>query len=313
MSTKMHNPRIEYGKALLELAKKDRNVVALDADLCKSTMSVSIEEHLPEQYVEMGIAEQNMLSTAGGLAIAGKIPFAHTFAVFLTGRAFDQIRQAISIPKLNVKIIGSSAGLSDFGDGATHQTVEDIAIMRAIPNMTVVVPSDGLQVKAIVKAVAEYNGPVYVRMGRNDMHDITGEEEPFEIGKLYVRREGTDVTVFAAGGMVYEALKAAEMLEKDNISVRVVDVPTIKPLDRQAVIDLSKDTGAVVTSEEHSIIGGLGGAIAETLRLEKIPVEFNGINDRFGQSCNEEKPLMEFYKLTSDEIANKIKSVIKLK
>lgn len=309
----MHNPRIEYGNALLELVRENRNIVALDADLCKSTMSVTIEENLPEQYIEMGIAEQNMLSTAGGLAITGKIPFAHTFAVFITGRAFDQIRQAICIARLNVKIVGSSAGLSDFGDGATHQTVEDIAIMRSIPNMTVICPCDAIQVKAAVRAAADYEGPVYLRLSRLDMHDITGEKDSFEIGKVYVRREGTDVTVFATGTMVYEALKAAEALGQKRVSVRVVDVPTIKPLDRETVISLCKDTGAAVTTEEHSIIGGLGGAVAEAVRLEKIPIEFHGIEDRFGQSCNEIEPLMMQYGLTSDEIILKVKEVLKYK
>jgi len=233
-----HNPREEYGKVLLNLAKEDKNIIALDADLCKSTMAYYIEKELPQQHLELGIAEQNMLSTAAGLAIEGKIPFAHTFAVFITGRAYDQIRQSISIARLNVKIVGSSAGLSDFGDGATHQSIEDVSLMRSIPNMTVICPCDAIQVRAAVRAIYKYHGPVYLRISRNDMPDVLSKEE-FEIGKVYLRKHGTDVTVFATGIMVYEALNAADILEKENISLQVIDVPTIKPIDREEINKIS--------------------------------------------------------------------------
>jgi len=311
MNTK-HNPREGYGRTLLNLARDNRNIIALDADLCKSTMAYYIEKELPEQHIEVGIAEQNLLGTAAGLAIEGKIPFAHSFAVFITGRALDQTRQAISIARLNVKIIGSSAGLSDFGDGATHQSIEDISLMRSLPNMTVICPCDAIQTRAAVKVISRYQGPVYLRICRNDMTDILTEEE-FEIGKVYIRKKGTDVTVIATGIMVYEALNAAQALEGENISVQVVDVPTIKPLDREEIIKLCRKTKAVVTAEEHSIIGGLGSAIAEALRLEKIPIEFLGIEDVFGQSCNEAGPLLEYYGLTSKQIILKVKSVLKYK
>jgi transketolase len=254
----------------------------------------------------MGIAEQNMLSVAAGLALTGKIPVTNSFAIFQTSRAFDQVRQAICLSKLNVKINGSSAGLSDYGDGSTHQTVEDISIMRSIPNMTVLVPCDSFQVKAAVRAMMKYHGPVYIRYTRNDMTDLTSEDDGFEIGKLYTMREGRDITVFASGIMVEKAITAADRVEIMGISVRVVNVPTIKPLDRAAVIALSKDTGRVLTTEEHSIIGGLGSAVAEALRNERVCIEFHGINDEYGQSSNEVQSLLTHYGLTEEILENKI-------
>jgi len=308
-----HNPREEYGKTLLSLCRNNRNIVALDADLCRSTMTCKIEDELPEQYFEMGIGEQNMMSVAAGLSLTGKIPFVNSFAVFLTSRTFDQVRQAICNASLNVKIIGSSAGLSDFGDGSSHQTVEDIAIMRALPNMTVVVPCDGLQTARATEAIAAYTGPVYMRTSRNDLSDITGESDAFEIGRVYPVREGKDVTIFACGIMVERALKAAEILGLEGVSASVVNVSTVKPLDRAEIVRLAAVTGAVLTVEEHSIVGGLGSAIAEALRNEKIPVEFLGIQDQFGCSSNESEPLYEYYGLTSGAIVLKAKEVIKHK
>jgi transketolase len=293
------NPREEYGRTLLELARADRNIFALDADLCKSTMTCLVEQELPAQYLEMGIAEQNMLSTAAGLALSGKIAFANSFAVFLTGRAFDQIRQAISLSRLNVKIVGSSAGLSDFGDGSTHQSVEDVALMRCIPNMTVVVPADGLQVRAATRAIAAHPGPVYLRLGRNNLPDVTAESDPFVIGHLQRLRDGADVTVFAMGYMVHVALAAAGELGAEGLSVRVVNTPTLKPLDPAAVVAEIRGTRAVVTTEEHSIIGGLGSTIAECLRRERLPIEFHGIADTFGQSANTPQPLLDHYGLNT--------------
>lgn len=304
----IRNPREKYGKALLDLAKEDRNVLALDADLCKSTMSVNIEENLPKQYIEMGIAEQNMIATAAGFASTGKIPFCHSFAVFITGRAFDQIRQVVCLPNMNVKIIGSSAGLSDFGDGSTHQTVEDIAIMRSIPNMTVLVPGDGLQSAKAVRAAYNWIGPVYVRITRSDMEDVSTENDDFQIGKAYTLRKGKDITIFACGITVNLALKAAVILEKDDISVGVVNVSTLKPLDEETIIKEATSTGKVLTCEEHSIIGGLGEAVAGVLRRQKIEIEFLGIEDEFGQSSNTLEPLMEYYGITTKNIIEKIKS-----
>lgn len=307
------NPREVYGNVLLKLARENKEIVALDADLCKSTMTCLIEKELPAQYFEMGIGEQNMMSIAGGLSLTGKIPFVNSFAIFLTSRAFDQIRQAIGISGLNVKIIGSSAGLSDFGDGSTHQTVEDIAIMRAIPGMVVISPCDANQLAGAIEAITKYHGPVYLRYSRNNMADLTSPSDSFEIGEVYPLREGTDVTVFSHGDMLLKVLTLAEELQEEGISIQVVNVPTIKPLKRERIEELARKTGAVVTVEEHSVIGGLGSAIADALRLEKIPVDFVAINDQYGTSGHSHEELMEFYGLTPENIKNTIRNSLKLK
>ncbi len=307
------NPREVYGNVLLKLARENKEIVALDADLCKSTMTCLIEKELPAQYFEMGIGEQNMMSIAGGLSLTGKIPFVNSFAIFLTSRAFDQIRQAIGISGLNVKIIGSSAGLSDFGDGSTHQTVEDIAIMRAIPGMVVISPCDANQLAGAIEAITSYHGPVYLRYSRNNMADLTSPSDPFEIGEVYPLREGSDVTVFSHGDMLLKVLTLAEELQEEGISVQVVNVPTIKPLKRERIAELARKTGAVVTVEEHSAIGGLGSAIADALRLEKTPVDFVAINDQYGTSGHSHEELMAFYGLTPENIKKTIRNILKLK
>lgn len=307
------NPREVYGNVLLQMAKENPEIVALDADLCKSTMTCLIEKELPGQYFEMGIGEQNMMSVAGGLSLTGKIPFVNSFAVFLTSRAFDQVRQAIGIPGLNIKIIGSSAGLSDFGDGATHQTIEDISLMRSIPGMTVLVPCDANQLAGALRAMVEFYGPVYLRYSRNNMADLTSPDDPFNIGEVYTLKEGKDVTVFSCGDSLLRVLNVADTLKKEGISVRVVNVSSIKPLNREKIIELSKNTGAVVTVEEHSIIGGLGSAVTEALRLEKIPVEFVGINDMFGKSAQSHADLLEYFGLTEEYITKAIYNVLKYK
>lgn len=307
------NPREVYGNVLLKLARENKEIVALDADLCKSTMTCLIEKELPAQYFEMGIGEQNMMSIAGGLSLTGKIPFVNSFAIFLTSRAFDQIRQAIGISGLNVKIIGSSAGLSDFGDGSTHQTVEDIAIMRAIPGMVVISPCDANQLAGAIEAITNYHGPVYLRYSRNNMADLTSPSDSFEIGEVYPLREGTDVTVFSHGDMLLKVLNLAEELQQEGVSVQVVNVPTIKPLKRERIAELARKTRAVVTVEEHSVIGGLGSAITDALRLEKIPVDFVAINDQYGTSGHSHEELMEFYGLTPENIKNTIRNSLKLK
>ncbi|WHH61301.1 transketolase family protein [Petroclostridium sp. X23] len=308
MSTK--SQRVAYGETLVELGKENKNIVALEADLGKSTMSCMFEQEFPERYFEMGIAEQNMASTAAGLSLTGKIPFISTFAIFAMGRAYDQLRQTISIAKLNVKICGSSSGLSDFGDGSTHQAVEDMAVMRAIPNMTVLVPVDAIETKKMVKAMASYPGPVYIRINRNDLPFYTDEAQEYEIGKVYQIKDGKDMVVFANGVMVSKAMEAAEQLEKEGISVKVVNVSTIKPLDQQAVIEMAKGCKGVVTAEEHSIIGGLGSAIAEALRMESnLPIEFVGVKDCFGTSASNYDELMEYYGLTSQAIVEAVKKV----
>ena len=304
--------RTAYGEALVEQGKENPNIVVLEADLGKSTMSNLFQNAYPERYFEMGIAEANMASTAAGLALTGKIPFINSFAVFSTGRCYDQLRQTISIAGLNVKICGSSAGLSDYGDGSTHQSVEDMGLMRAIPGMTVLVPVDAVETTKMVAAMVSNPGPMYIRINRNDLPIVTPTAPPFEIGKLYTIQEGKDVVVFANGVMVSRALTAAEELKAEGVSVKVVNVSTIKPLDRQAVIDCAKGMKAVVTAEEHSVIGGLGSAIAEALRLEKgVSLDFVGIEDVFGTSALNYDELLEHYGLTAQAITAKIKGLLK--
>ena len=304
--------RTAYGEALVALGKENKNIVVLEADLGKSTMSNLFQVAYPERYFEMGIAEANMASTAAGLALTGKTPFINSFAVFSTGRCYDQLRQTISIAGLNVKICGSSAGLSDYGDGSTHQSVEDMNLMRGIPGMTVLVPVDAVETTKMVAAMANNPGPMYIRINRNDLPILTPTDTPFEIGKLYTVKEGTDVVVFANGVMVSRALTAAEELAAQGVSVKVVNVSTIKPLDRQAVIACAKGMKAVVTAEEHSVIGGLGSAIAEALRLEKgAPLDFVGIEDVFGTSALNYDELLVHYGLTAQAIQDKIKGLLK--
>ena len=304
--------RTAYGEALVELGKENTEIVVLEADLGKSTMSCLFQAAYPQRYFEMSIAEANMASTAAGLALIGKIPFINSFAVFSTGRCYDQLRQTIAIAGLNVKICGSSAGLSDYGDGSTHQSIEDMGLMRGIPGMTVLVPVDAVETAQMVAAMVNAKGPMYIRINRNDLPVITPVDREFEIGKLYTVREGTDVVVFANGVMVSKALIAAERLEKDNLSVKVVNVPTIKPLDRQAVIAHARGVRAVVTAEEHSVIGGLGSAIAEALRLETgVPLDFVGIEDKFGTSALNYDELMECYGLTPQAIMERVLNTVK--
>jgi transketolase len=302
----MGNPREAYGRALADLSRNDSRIWALDADLNKSTMSCYVEQEFPQRYVEAGIAEANMVGMAAGLALCGKIPFASSFAVFMTGRVYDQIRQSVCIPRLNVKFCGSSAGLSDYGDGSTHQTVEDIALMRALPNMAVLCPGDARQTYTMVKAAACWDGPVYMRVTRSDMEDLPGDGS-FEIGRVDTVRKGSDVTVFATGIMVCKALQAAKVLEAEGISALVANISTIKPLDASAVRALAKNTGLAFTCEEHSVIGGLGSAVAEALSEYGVPVRIMGIKDTFGQSSNSEAPLMEHYGLTAENIAHQIR------
>jgi transketolase len=299
------NQRLAYGNTLVEIGKENEKIVVLDADLCGSTMGKIFEQQFPDRHIELGIAEADMVSVSAGLAQTGKIPFANSFAVFISGRAFDQIRQTIAIGKLNVKLVGSSAGLSDFGDGATHQSVEDIAIMRAIPNMVVLCPADANETVEATKAIAKYHGPVYMRLNRNDYDNVTKEGTPFKIGEPTVLKEGKDIVVFATGYMVGLALKAAESL-KDSVSVKVVNVSTIKPLNNERIIELAKDCKAVVTAEEHSVVGGLGSAVAEALCKSYKPIEFVGIKDEFGCSAHNYLELLDHYGLTQEVIEEAI-------
>ncbi|MDR2522796.1 MAG: transketolase family protein [Synergistaceae bacterium] len=304
------NPRTAYGLALLELARSNPNVVALDADLCGSTQSVQIENNLPAQFFEMGIGEANMVSVAAGLALCGKIPFVHSFAVFAAGRPFDQIRQGVCLPNLNVKIVGSSAGLSDFGDGATHQCFEDMAIMRVLPHMTVLAPVDAVEVPKAAAAAAAIEGPVYIRLNRNDLPIVTEDAAPFEVGKPLVLAEGKDVALCVNGVTAGIGLDARKILENQGISARVVNFSTIKPLDEAAVRSVLSGARALVTAEEHSVIGGLGSAIMECLSKKPMPTARVGIADRYGQSAHNYGQLLEHYGLTAEAIAKAAEEVL---
>lgn len=304
------NQRLAYGNTLVELGKTNQNIVVLDADLGGSTMGKLFEAAYPDRHFEMGIAEANMTSVAAGLAQTGKIPFTNSFAVFAAGRAYDQIRQTIAIGKLNVKICGSSSGMSDFGDGATHQCVEDMAIMRAIPNMTVLCPADANETVEAVKAMVELDGPCYIRLNRNDYENVTPEGKKFEIGVPSVLTKGDEIVVFATGIMAAKAKKAAELL--DDISVKVVNVSTIKPMNEEAILALVKDAKAVVTAEEHSVIGGLGSAIAQVLAKSGKPIEFVGVKDTFGSSGHCYDDVMNYYGLTEEAVADAVRKMKKL-
>jgi transketolase len=260
----------------------------------------------------MGIAEQNMASTAAGFALAGMIPFIHSFAVFATGRVYDQIRNSICIPNLPVRICGSSAGLSDFGDGKTHQGVEDAALMRALPNMTVLCPADSIEVEKMMDCLLDWKGPVYIRINRNDLPFVYPPEEPYSVGKVTMLRDGSHAAIFASGIMVSKALEAATALASEGISARVLDVGTIKPLDREAVIRFASGVDAIITAEEHSVIGGLGSAVVEALRrVTHAPVEFVGVPDSFGISAEGYDDLLAHFGLTSDAVANAVRTLLR--
>lgn len=305
------NLRSTYGASLVALGKKDERVVALEADLGKSTQSAMFQAEFPERYFQMGIAEQNMASTAAGFALSGMIPFIHSFAVFASGRAYDQLRNSICIPNLPVRICGSSAGLSDFGDGKTHQGVEDAALMRALPNMTVLCPADSTEVALMMEHMLDWPGPVYFRINRNDLPFVYPVDEPYHIGKVTKLREGNNVAIFGSGIMVSRALEAAKILETEEISTRVLDISTIKPLDREAIIEYAAGVDAIVTAEEHSIIGGIGSAVVEALRgVSHAPVEFVGVPDSFGVSAEGYEELLSYFKLTAGDVAKVAKSML---
>lgn len=302
--------REAYGKALQILGAENPNVVVLDADLSKSTKTADFAKKYPERFFNMGIAEANLLGTAAGLAAAGKIPFASTFAIFAVGRAFEQIRNSIAYPKLNVKIAATHSGITVGEDGGSHQAIEDVAIMRAVPNMVVLVPADGEETRQVVLAAAQYNGPVYIRMGRLDVPLLFGEEYQFEIGKANVLKEGTDVAIMANGVMVSMALEAAAELADKGISVSIVNVASVKPLDEETIVQIAKTTGAVVTAEEHNIIGGLGSAIAEVLgEKQPTPMVRVGLKDTFGESGRPQE-LLEKYGLTKQELVKAVHEVL---
>ena len=305
--------RSYYGKALAELAKTRKDVVVLDADLAGSTKTSDFQKVAPERFVEVGIAEQNMIGVASGLAASGKTVFASTFAVFATGRCWEQIRLAVAYPKQNVKIVSTHCGISVGEDGASHQGLEDISIMRSIPNMVVISPADAYEAYAATMAIADYKGPCYMRLGRADFPLITEEGAKFEIGKAKVLREGKDVSLFGTGQMVSACLEAAKTLEAEGISAEVINVSTIKPLDTDCIRKSVAKTKCAVTAEEHSIIGGLGSAVAEFLSEEyPAPITRVGTKDTFGESGKAEL-LMEKYGLTAKDIVEAAKKSISKK
>lgn len=294
--------RQSYGEALLELGKERKDIVVLDADLSSATKTSLFAKEFPERFFDMGIAEQNMMSTAAGMSTCGKIPYASTFAVFAAGRAYDQIRNSICYPKLNVKICATHAGITVGEDGATHQMIEDISLMRTLPNMTVMSTSDDTQTKWAVKEIANINGPVYLRLARVDVPVIYNKDQKFEIGKAVEIGNGNDGTVFATGVTVSEAIKAKKELEKEGINIRVVDIHTIKPIDREMIIKCAKETSKLISIEDHNIIGGLGSAISEVL-TDEYPSKLIrlGVKDTFGKSGNA-KELMKYFNITSEDI-----------
>jgi len=294
--------RAAYGHALKTEVYKNPNVVVLEADLGNATKSNAFKEVAPERYFNMGISEQDLIGTAAGFAAAGKIPLASTFAVFATGRAFEQVRNSVCYPKLNVKICATHAGLTVGADGGSHQAIEDISLMRTLPNMTVINPADAKEAEAAVLAAIDYQGPVYIRLGRAETKDIHDDSYHFEWGKAEVLRQGSDVTIFATGIMTAKALDAAETLAKQGVQAEVINVHTIKPLDEETVIASAKKTGKVVTAEEHSISGGLGSAVAEVL-ARQCPTKqaFVGVQDSFGESGSP-NDLLEKYGLTTEAI-----------
>ena len=302
--------REAYGNALAKIGKENSNIIVLDADLSKSTKTDTFKKECPERFFNVGIAEQNLISVGAGLAAAGKIPFVSSFAMFATGRAFEQIRNAVCYPKLNVKVCATHAGITVGEDGATHQSLEDIACMRVLPNMTVIVPADEKETESVIKWAADYNGPVYVRLGRAGVDDVTAEGYTFTPGKSYQLKDGSDVTIIACGALVGPAVEAAKQLEGEQISARVINMASIKPIDADAIIKAAEETGAIVTAEEHNILGGLGSAVSEVVVAHKpVPMEFVGVKDTFGESGTP-KELMAKYGLTADDIVKAVKKVV---
>jgi transketolase len=306
----IQNPREVYGRTLVELGEANPDIVVLEADLGKSTMTCYFEQRFPKRFFEMGIGEANMTSFAGGLSLVGKIPFTNSFAVFAAGRAYDQIRMGICISGLNVKIAGSSAGLSDFGDGASHQTFDDVAIMRVLPHMTVLVPADANEVRKMTRWLASSRGSAYLRISRNDMVDVTSPDTPFEPGKPMLLREGKDIAIYAMGSMVAQALQAAEALEAEHISARVINVSTLKPADEAVLAALGAGMKGIVTVEEHSIIGGLGSLVACAFRGAGPPIASIGIRDEYGQSGKSYDELLEHYGLTPRHIVEAARKLV---
>jgi len=311
--SKMMPTRDGFGKALIELGKKDKNVVVLSADLTESTRAAWFKKEFPDRFFGFGVAEQDMFGAAAGFALSGKTPFACTFGVFASGRAWDQIRISIAYMNLNVKIGGTHGGVSVGADGATHQALEEITLMRMLPNMSIVVPCDAIEARKATLEAARIKGPVYIRLGRNPAHVITKEDAAFRIGKADVLKQGKDVAIFACGHMVYEAMIASGMLEKEGIDAKVINLHTPKPIDRDFIINTAKETRAVVTAEEHTLYGGFGSAIAEVL-VENfpVPIKMVGIRDMFGES-GEPEELFNHFKINAEHIKKSAIEAVKAK
>ncbi len=309
----MKATRLGFGEALVEVGKENPNVVVLGGDVTGSVRTDLFMKAFPERFISVGVAEQDMMGTAAGLAVAGKIPFASTYGEFATGRPFDQIRQSIAYSQLPVKICASHCGMTVGPDGATHQSLEDIAIMRVLPHMTVITPCDYLETKKIIRATIDWPRPVYVRFFRDNTPVFTEESRPLTIGKADVLIEGTDVTVIACGLQTWEAILAEEVLAAEGISVRVVNMHTIKPIDRECIVRAAKETGAIVTAEDHQIQGGLGGAVSEVLvQTEPVPQEFVAVKDTFGESGKGDE-LMKKYGIVKEDIVKAVKRVLQRK
>ena len=302
--------RAQYGQTLLELGRENKNIVVLDADLSASTQTAKFAKEFPERFFDMGIAEQDAMTTAAGLSLTGKIPFVSTFAMFATGRAWEQVRNTICYSNLNVKIVATHGGVTVGEDGASHQALEDVALMRLIPEMTVIVPADCNETREVIKFAAEHKGPVYVRLARTNVADVFDENYKFNPYKAVVVKEGCDVTLITNGETLTETLDCAKILSENNIKAEVIHMPVVKPVDKETIIASAKKTNKVVTIENHSIIGGIGSAVCEVLS-ENYPVQVTriGTNDVFGQS-GEQRALMEFYGLTAEKLAEKIKGLM---
>ncbi|MCX5668015.1 MAG: transketolase family protein [Candidatus Omnitrophica bacterium] len=312
-SYKMVPTRDGFGHGLVELGRVNKDIVVLSADLTDSTRANWFKKEFPERFFGLGVAEQDMMGAAAGFALMGKIPFACTFGVFASGRAWDQIRVSVAYMDLNVKIVGTHGGISVGPDGATHQALEEISLMRILPNMTVIVPCDAFEAKKATIAAANHKGPVYIRLGRSGAPVITKEEDPFKIGKASLLKDGKDVTIFACGHMVYESLVAREILGKEGIDARLVNMHTPKPIDKDCIIKAARETGAIVTAEEHTIAGGFGSAIAEVIAENcPVPVKFVGVRDKFGQS-GEPEELFEHFGLKAKNIVQAAKAAIAMK
>lgn len=302
--------RQAYGEALAEIGAEDPRVVVLDADLSGSTKTAIFAKKFPERFFNFGVAEQNLMGAAAGFARQGKIPFASTFAIFATGRAFEPIRQQMAYAGLNAKVVASHGGVTVGEDGGSHQTVEDLSLMRSLPNMTVVIPADAVETRLATRAIHRHEGPVYMRTGRMDVPVLFGDDYVFELGKANLLREGSDVTIIACGVLVAPALEAAELLARENIEARVLNMATIKPVDADAVEEAARETGAIVTAEEHSVIGGLGSAVAEALADRcPVPLERVGVPDVFGRSGKGEE-LLDYFGLNRDGIVEAVRRAL---